>query len=60
MEIISKMPRSLFHQCMHETLPYQWRKCIAARGAYFEGDDITVPPDSQLLDSTEESSSDSD
>ncbi len=22
MEIISKMPQSLFHQCMHETLPY--------------------------------------
>ncbi len=58
MEIISKMPRSVFHQAMHITLPYRWRKCIAARGNYFEGDDITLPPDSELLELAEETSSD--
>ncbi len=60
MEIISKMPWSLFHQAMHVTLPYRWRKCITAWGDYFEGDDITLPPDSELLESTDESSSKED
>ncbi len=50
MTVISAMPRSMFHKCMHETLPNRWRKCIAARGAYFEGDDLTVPDDDQLLE----------
>ncbi len=49
MDIISKMPRTLFHQCLHQTLPYRWRKCIAARGDCFKGDDIVLPPDSELL-----------
>ncbi len=62
MEIISHMPRALFHECIHVTLPNRWRKCIAAKGSYFEGDNITVPDDEHLLESSSEvdSSSDSD
>ncbi len=56
MEIISRIPRNLFHQCIHQTLPNRWRKCIAAHGNYFEGDDIAVPDDADLLESSSESS----
>ncbi len=64
MEVIGHMPRSIFHKCIHETLPNRWRKCLAAKGDYFEGDDIPLPPDEQLLESSsdeeEEVSSDTD
>ncbi len=56
MQVISAMPKSMFHKCIHETLPHRWRKCIAARGAYFEGDDIDLPDDSALLESPSEAS----
>ncbi len=60
MVIISQIPCQLFHQCIHVTLPHRWRKCITAHGEYFEGDDITLPRDSQLLESSSESSSESE
>lgn len=63
MTVIAGIPRALFHKCIHETLPNRWHKCIAAHGAYFEGDDLTVPDDEHLLESSSESSgstSDSD
>ncbi len=55
--IIQNTPTKLFSDCIHRHLPDRWRKCIAAHGEYFEGDNIIPPPDSELLDS---SSSDSD
>ena len=61
MEVIGRMLWSLFHKCIHETLPNRWRKCLAAKGDYFEGDDVALPPDIQLLESSsdeEEQSSD--
>ncbi len=58
MEIIGRMPCSMFHECIHQTLPNRWRKCIAAHGAYFEGDNISVPPDDELLESSSEGSDD--
>ena len=61
MEVIGWMPRRMFHECIHEMLPHRWRKCIAAKGNYFEGDDITLPDDEHLLESSsEESESGSD
>ncbi len=50
---ISKIPRQLFHDCIHKRLPNRWRKCIAVGGAYFEGDQIDLPPDDDLLDSSD-------
>ena len=55
MTVISAMPKSVFHKCIHETLPHRWRKYIPAGGAYFEGDDIALPDDSELLESSSES-----
>lgn len=56
MQIISRMPRSMFHECIHNQLPNRWWKCIAAGGAYFEGDNITLPADEDLLESSSDSS----
>ena len=56
MVVIGCIPKSMFHECIHQKLPERWRKCIAAGGDYFEGDNLVVPSDSELL----ESSSDSD
>ncbi len=60
MTVISAMPKSVFHKCIHETLPNRWKKCIAVQGAYFEGDDIALLDDSQLLESSSESGDMSD
>ncbi len=57
MEEISKIPRRMFHECIHQRLPERWRKCVAAGGDYFEGDNLVVPSDSELLDSSTDSSS---
>ncbi len=58
--LISQMPRSLFHQAIHQQLPEHWRKCITAKGDYFEGNSIVPASDSELLESPSESSSDSE
>ncbi len=55
--LIQATLHKLFSDCIHKKLPERWRKCIAVHGAYFEGDNIVPPSDSQLLES---SSSDSD
>ncbi len=52
---ISQIPRCLFHECMHQKLPDRWRKCIAAGGDYFEGDNLEVPSDSELLETSSDS-----
>ncbi len=54
---ISQIPWQMFHDAIHKLLPDRWRKCIAAKGEYFEGDSVVPAPDSELL---EDSSSDSD
>ncbi len=59
-QIIQNTPTKLFSDCLHKRLPDRWRKCIAAGGEYFEGNSIDLPPDSQLLDSSPDSDSDSD
>ncbi len=53
---ISKIPRSAFHDCIHNRLPNRWRKCIAARGEYLEGDEMQIPDDSELLETSSDSS----
>ncbi len=53
---ISKIPRSAFHNCIHNRLPNRWCKCIAARGEYFEGDEMQIPDDSELLETSSDSS----
>ncbi len=60
MEEISKIPRSACHDCIHNRLPNRWRKCITAHGEYFEGDEMVLPSDSDLLESSSSESSDSD
>ncbi len=55
---ISHIPRQSFHDCIHRRLPNRWRKCIAVGGKYFEGDQVDLPPDEELLESA--SSSDSE
>ncbi len=56
MQEISKIPRSAFHDCIHNRLPNCWRKCITAQGDYFEGNELVIPSDTELLDSSSESS----
>ncbi len=56
MVVIQNTPTKLFADCIQKQLPDRWRKCVAAGGDYFEGDNIIPPSDSELL----ESSSDSD
>ncbi len=58
MEEISRIPHQQFHDCIHKKLPERWHKCIAARGDYFEGDNLSLPSDSELLESSSESESD--
>ncbi len=55
---ISRIPHALFHDCIHKRLPNRWRKCIAVSGEYFEGDQIDLPPDEDLLESASETESD--
>ncbi len=55
MVIIQQMPTAMFVECLTKRLPNRWRRCVAAKGEYFEGDDIPVPPDSELLDSSSDS-----
>ena len=58
---ISKIPRELFRRCLHERLPYRWRKCLAAAGEYFEGDQLDIPSDPELLgEETDESDASSE
>ncbi len=52
---IAKIPHELFRRCLHERLPYQWCKCLAASGCYFEGDQLEIPSDSELLGEETES-----
>ncbi len=56
MEVIGCMPRKMFNDCIHQMLPKRWRKCIAAKGNYFEGDDIHVPDNEHLLESSSDES----
>ncbi len=58
MQVIGRMPCSMFHECIHEFLPNCWRKCTAAGGAYFKGDKISLPLDEDLLESSSDSSDD--
>ncbi len=44
---IEAIPKALFHQCFHETLPARWGKCVTAQGKYFEGDGL-APADVDL------------
>ncbi len=55
MEIIHLIPKKDFADCITKQLPNRWRKCIAAGGEYFEGNNIVPPPDSELLDSSADS-----
>ncbi len=55
---IQYIPSHLFSECVHKTLPDRWRKCIAMKGEYFEGDHIIPGPDSELLESSSDSEED--
>lgn len=56
-DLMSKILRAQFHDVIHKQLPDHWRKCIQAKGEYFEGDHVIPASDSDLLES---SSSDSE
>ncbi len=55
---LQQIPSKLFHECLHKTLPDRWRKCIAAKGEYFEGDHVIPGTDSELLETSSDSDSD--
>ncbi len=57
---IGQIPRQMFHDCMHKRLPNRWKKCIAVGGEYFEGDQVDLPADELLLDTSPDSDSDTD
>ncbi len=58
MVAIQQIPSQEFSQCLHKTLPDRWRKCIAAKGEYFEGENVVPAPDSELLESSSDSEED--
>ena len=55
MVVIQQIPSKLFSDCIHRDLPNRWRKCLAAKGEYFEGDQIVLPLDSELLETSSDS-----
>ncbi len=55
-KVIQSIPRHDFYDCIHNKLPERWRKCYAAGGEFFEGDNVPILYLPYPLDDSESSS----